>query len=129
MRKEHAIHNEAACDFLLTSSQFNDWVVTTAFYSALHFVQHEIFPITEGNKTYRDLNEYYGKVLKISNKSLSKHTATILLVSKKLPKCAAHYRWLHDACMTARYNNYSVSEDKAKLARKYLGDLRIHLSK
>lgn len=52
MRKQHAIHNEEACDFLLSSNKFNDWVITTAFYSALHFVQHEIFPLTHDDKKY-----------------------------------------------------------------------------
>ena len=129
MRKQHAIHNEEACDFLLSSNKFNDWVVTTAFYSALHFVQHEIFPFTDGGKTYSDLNVYYGKVLKKKNKRLTKHIATIQLVSSKLPKCSPYYRWLHDACMTARYNNYNVSSSKAKQARDYLKLLRSHLTK
>lgn len=129
MRKQHAVHNEAACDFLLSSGKFNDWVVTTAFYSALHFVQHEIFPITEGKETYKDLNEYYGKVLKKKNKRLTKHNATIQLVCSKTPKCAPYYRWLHDACMNGRYTNYNVSSRKATQARAYLQRLRTHLTK
>jgi hypothetical protein len=92
MRKQHAIHNEEVCDFLLSSNKFNDWVVTTAFYSALHFVQHEIFPITEGGQVYTDLNEYYGKVLKKKNQNFTKHFATIQLVNSKLPKCSPFYR-------------------------------------
>lgn len=129
MRKQHAIHNEEACDFLLTSNKFNDWVITTAFYSALHFVQHEIFPLTHDDKKYADLNIYYGKVLKRKNKWLTKHSATIKLVHLKLPKCSNYYRWLHDSCMTARYNNYKVSDRKAKRARVYLEDLKKHLKK
>lgn len=129
MRKQHAIHNEAACDFLLSSNKFNDWVVTTAFYSALHFVQHAIFPLTDGAKTYKDLNVYYSEVLKKRNKRLTKHIATIQLVGTKLPKCAPYYRWLYDACMTARYTNYNVSSGKAKQAREYLTLLSGHLTK
>lgn len=129
MRKQHAIHNEEVCDFLLASDKFNDWVVTTAFYSALHFVQHEIFPLTEGGQVYTDLNEYYGKVLKKKNQNFTKHFATIQLVNSKLPKCSPFYRWLHDACMTARYTNYEVSSSKAKQARNYLSLLRSHLGK
>lgn len=129
MRKKHAIHNQEVCDFLLSTNRFNDWVITTAFYAGLHFVQHELFPLIDGNKTYADLNEYYGSVLKKQNKHLSKHFATIQLVNSKLPECSAYYRWLHDACMTARYNNYTVSDKKAKQARFYLGQLRNHLNK
>lgn len=129
MRKQHALHNEEACDFLLKSNKFNDWVLTTAFYSALHFVQHEIFPIEEDSESYADLNIYYDKVLKKKNHRLSKHFATIQLVSAKLPNCASYYRWLHDACMNARYSNYKVSKNKAQLARQYLEQIKNQLKK
>lgn len=129
MRKQHAIHNEEACDFLLKSNKFNDWVITTAFYSALHFVQHEIFPVDENGETYLDLNIYYAKVLKKKNKRITKHFATIQLVTSKLPKCSPYYRWLHDACMSARYTNYNVSVEKAKQAREYLKLLKKQLLK
>jgi hypothetical protein len=129
MRKQHAIHNEEACDFLLTSNKFNDWVVTTAFYSALHFVQHEIFPLEEDGESYNDLNIYYGKFLKKRNKNITKHFATIQLVNSKLPKCLSYYRWLYDACMSARYTDYSVSTKKAMTAREYLKKLKSELTK
>lgn len=129
MTKQHAIHNEAACDFLLSSNQFNDWVVTTAFYAALHYVQHEVFPLTEDGISYSELNIYYGKVLKNKNKRLNKHLATIKLVHSKLPACSPNYRWLYDACMTARYTNYQVDPEKAKLAKSYLNLLKTHLVK
>ena len=129
MKKLHAIHNEEACKFLLTSKKFNDWVVTTAFYSALHFVQHELFPLTDHGQKYTDFNVYFSKVLKKKNKKLSKHSATIELVKTNLPLASAYYRWLHDACMSARYNNYIVSETKAATASNYLTDMKKHLQK
>jgi hypothetical protein len=129
MKKQHAIHNEEACKFLLTSKKFNDWVVTTAFYSALHFVQNELFPLTDNGQKYTDFNVYFGKVLKKKNKKLSKHSATIELVKINLPLCSSYYRWLHDACMSARYNNYIVSESKAKTASSYLTEMKRHLKK
>jgi len=129
MKKQHAIHNEEACDFLLVSNKFNDWVVTTAFYSALHYVQHELFPLVDKGNTYNDFNTFYGKVMKKTNKKLSKHSATIQLVKSHLTTCSAYYRWLHDACMNARYNNYNVSAVKAKTARHFLTELKKHLKK
>ena len=86
MKKQHAIHNEEACHFLLTSKKFNDWVVTTAFYSALHFVQNELFPITEQEQEYVEFNIYFDRVLKRRKLKLSKHAATIELVNMNLPK-------------------------------------------
>jgi len=89
MTKQHAIHNEAACDFLLSGNQFNDWVVTTAFYAALHYVQHEIFPLSEGGNTYSDFNVYFGKVLKQRNQRLNKHSATLQLVGHSIARLPA----------------------------------------
>ncbi len=129
MKKLHAIHNEEACKFLLTSKKFNDWVVTTAFYSALHFVQHELFPLSFNGHEYNDFNVYFDKVLKNKNKKTSKHAATIELVKSNLPLCSSYYRWLHDACMSSRYNNYKVSDTKANSANNNLIELKKHLIK
>lgn len=129
MRKDHGLHNEEACDFLLESGKFNDWVVTTAFYSALHYVQYEIFPLTEGGTTYPTFNSYYFNVLKKKNKKLSKHKALIALTKKKFNKCSGYYRWLHDACQTARYTNYTVDGTIAIKARDNLNKIKSKLSK
>jgi hypothetical protein len=72
---------------------------------------------------------YFGKVLKQRNQRLNKHSATLQLVSTRLPGCLPYYRWLFDACMTARYTNYQVSSEKAKLAKTYLEQLKTHLAK
>jgi hypothetical protein len=129
LKKKHAEHNEAVCDFLLASCNFSDWVVTTGFYSALHFVQHEIFPLTENGHTYPDFNTYYRKVLKAKNRRTNKHSATIELVKKHIPKASSYYRWLYDACMNARYTDYQVSVNKAQQARRFLAALRTELKK
>ena len=129
MKKQHAIHNEKTCDYLLASNQFNDWVITTAFYSALHYVQHEMFPMYESGKSHSNFENYFNNVLKRKNKRINKHSATIELVKHKLPKCSNYYRWLYDACMNARYNNYSVSSQKASTAKIYLTEIKKHLKK
>ena len=41
----HAIHNKEACEYLSKEPKFSDWVITTAFYSALHFIDYKIFPL------------------------------------------------------------------------------------
>jgi hypothetical protein len=129
MKKLHAIHNEDACNFLLSSQKFNDWVVTTAFYSALHFVQHEIFPLDHSGVTYTEFNKYFLDVLKKKKWTSNKHKATIQLVTEKIPAAAPYYRWLYDTCMNARYSNYKVSAAKAQMAKAYLGNLKQHLAK
>lgn len=125
MRKEHAEHNEMACDFLLTSQKYNDWVVTTAFYSALHFVQNEIFPFTERGVTYSNINQYKAR----SRSRLSKHELTIELVKTHIPAALINYRWLYDACMSARYHQYVTSPSKADTAKNRLRTIKAVLTK
>jgi hypothetical protein len=129
LKKKHAEHNEAVCDFLLSSGDYYDWVTTTAFYSALHFVQHEIFPLNEGGKTYPDFNTYFQKVSKNNNKKANKHSATIELVKKYIPSASSYYRWLYDTCMNSRYVSYQVSERKAIMAKSLLVSLKKELKK
>lgn len=123
MRKEHAEHNEKICDHLILTTGFNDWVITTAFYSALHFVQHKIFPLTAHSSTYPDLNNYV-IYYNSKNKPISKHSLTIKLVQQQLPAISKDYRWLFDTCMTARYQNYKIKNKKVTAAKRRLDAIK-----
>jgi methionine synthase II (cobalamin-independent) len=125
LKKQHAEHNEKVCDYLLKSSNFHDWVITTAFYSALHHVQHEIFPLVESGKTYNSINQYYQR----SKTKISKHDLTITLVKKIIPSAYPYYKWLYDACMTARYINYKTPESFTKQAKLSLQEIKKTLKK
>jgi len=120
MAKTHSQHNYEACEFILNHGNFHDWVVTTAFYSALHHVQEEIFPFTDrdGN-SYNTFEQYFSKALR-DGKQVSKHKLTIKLVEQRIPGAGNLYRSLHDMCRTCRYRNYMVTEKKAKVAKSYL---------
>lgn len=127
--KDHAIHNEETCDFLLQSGKFNDWALTTAFYSALHYVCYELFPMEIDNVNYDCFERYYRLSSNNSNNSKSKHKVIIALVKTHIPSCNMLYRSLYDQCMTARYNNYKVSGEFALKARKDLDRLKRQLDK
>ena len=116
----HAKHNEDACVFLLENKRFNDWVITTAFYSALHYAQCELFPFKENEIEYKTFDKYFNLTIQKFNIRQSKHATTKNLVNKNLKKSSSYYRWLFDASMSARYNNYNVSNEKASTAKKYL---------
>ncbi len=127
MSKEHAEHNEKLSDFLIEEGNYKDWVITTAFYSALHFVHNEIFPLTIGTDVYNNFNCYYNAIIKPLGKS--KHHATKELVNLHIPNANGQYRWLFDSCMNARYSNYAVSREKALQAKSNLKSLKTHLIK
>lgn len=117
---DHALHNEKACKYLNRKPDFTDWVITTAFYSALHFLRNKIFPMTiveNGKKiTVSDFNDYC--LIKRINKG--KHGALASLIEEKYPELADHYNQLKDISWTARYNCYEYEREISNLAVKRL---------
>lgn len=120
MAFEHARHNSDLCDIISTNGEYSDWVVTTAFYSCLHYVQSKMFPL-DGHVSF---SKYYLAVIRKKRKGVSKHKATINLVYKQLPAIGARYEKLHDLCMTARYQNYRISDALANEARLILSEVK-----
>lgn len=119
--KAHAQHNKAVSDHLLAQTSFNDWVVTTAFYAALHYVQGKIFPYTEGSQTFQDIDSYVSHLNRASSgRTHTKHSAVKALVGKQLPHIRNEYRKLFDTCMTARYFMYKVQKSAALDAQAVL---------
>lgn len=49
---DHAKHNERVCNYLGKNADFGDWVITTSFYAAMHYVRHLIVPIKIDEITY-----------------------------------------------------------------------------
>lgn len=113
MRKAHGQHNLELAKILLDDGDYNDWVITTAFYSSVHFVEHALFPLIENGIEYSDFNDYWQNTSKHS-----KHTCKKNLVRNHLRSVAAIYRELLDDCHTSRYNNYVVSSYNAEQAKK-----------
>jgi hypothetical protein len=123
----HALHNEEVCNYINASGKYNDWVVNTAFYSALHFVHDKTFPLNHAfagktSTAYDKFEDYYADlVLTIAS---SKHKATIYLVRKFLKPLSSDYKRLYDLCMDARYNNFVVPDATAQLAVKLLAKIK-----
>jgi len=129
LKKAHALHNEHVCLHLHGTGKYNDWVVTTAFYAALHYVQHEIFPLQHKGTTYHDFSHYYSRVMKPQNNKINKHAATIELVKSHIAPADVSYRALFDASMNARYSHYNVSPAKAAHAKALLDKIKGVLKK
>ncbi|CAN5168941.1 hypothetical protein BH09BAC5_BH09BAC5_10150 [soil metagenome] len=115
MKKEHGEHNRKLCDHLLSRGDYNDWVVTTAFYSAIHFIEHKLFPLDYGGKTLSDINSANNFI-----RTRSKHETRALLVGMYLSSQSADYAYLEKNCKNARYVNYKVNPETAKNAKAML---------
>jgi len=102
---KHAKHNESVCRYLSPKQDYADWVVITAFYSAIQFVEHKIFPLTEGGHTFQNMDQYFISVRHIQPPR-DKHTWRKDLVASTCSDISAAYNWLLSTCNTARYSNY-----------------------
>jgi hypothetical protein len=112
MRKAHGQHNLDLTNILIQNSSYNDWVITTAFYSCVHFVEHALFPLIEHGIEYPDFNDFWNR----TSRHTSKHSCKKALVWKYLRTVGAKYRDLFDECNNSRYNDYNVSLSDAKSA-------------
>ena len=128
-KKDHAERNERLCNQLCKDGVFFDWVITTAFYSALHFVQHEIFPLKVGSRNYPNFDNYYNSYFGVGNRKPSQHKATINLVYEHISDAGDSYKWLYETCRLARYHNYRMPKPVAEKAQAKLADLKAYLSK
>ena len=114
MSVEHGEHNKEACDSLITGNKYFDWIVTTAFYSSIHFIDNKIFPYKHDGKWLRSTDE----ARRAFNNS--KHRTREIIVNDAFPEISVQFSFLLSTCGTARYVNYKISPEKAKLAREYL---------
>ena len=118
-RLEHARHNYEVCQHL-NGSGFNDWVVTTAFYSALHFIRFAVFPFSKQvageERVYHKFSDY------TEDAQGTKHAQHADLASKHVPDAYDAYQRLMSFCMTARYHDYQTSDP---IKNRALEDLEI----
>ena len=122
----HANHNKEVCEFLHNNSEkkCNDWVVTTAYYSAYHFIKSTLFPglrfCHDRRREYdfHSFEEYYRYYKKV-NKS-NRHDAIVYLTENYLSEIADEVQFLKDSCIEARYHDYNVKDDKADESVKEL---------
>ncbi len=115
MSKAHAEHNAALCEKLNREGGFNDWVVTTAFYAALHFVHSKLF-----GKPGESFHTYFNS---LGPSKSNKHRETINLVYSRT-KFGAEYEHLHDMSHTARYRNYQISKTMVDASTRNLSIIK-----
>ncbi|MEO8760151.1 MAG: hypothetical protein ABI388_03485 [Bacteroidia bacterium] len=116
--RDHGKHNKSVCDKLHLQDEFkcNDWVITTAFYSAIHYLDHALFPYKHSDGSmFNDINDAHKVIRK-----QSKHQTREYLVNQKINHHAVDYNFLMSECWNARYSNYDVNPAIANLAVKKL---------
>jgi hypothetical protein len=104
---EHGKHNLRVCNHLNLQSEIlcNDWIVTTAFYASIHYIDHILFPcshkIGDSEYVFNNINEAHNFLQR-----RSKHQSRATLVNLHLPALSIPYKFLLDESQEARYSNY-----------------------
>lgn len=121
---KHASHNEEVCNYLTLKQEYSDWIITTAFYTALHFVSYEIFPFTLKGKEQDAKGIIIGSVFQYQHLlglwRKSRHKITGDLCEKLCPEIASDYARLYDMSANARYTNYRQPIEVANKSRAIL---------
>ncbi|MDR0801615.1 hypothetical protein [Fluviicola sp.] len=119
MKRDHGKHNKAVCDFLHLNSgdkvKCNDWIITTAFYSSIHFIDHILFPLEHNGKKFSNISEAHNNI-----SSQSVHQTRGILVNLYLTKINTAYKFLISESQSARYSRYDINEATSNLAVKHL---------
>ncbi len=116
-RLAHAKHN---IDFLKTiycTPDFHDWKVTAAFYSSVHLIEYLISVrgsvVFEGRTvSAQSSDDVRGQ---LDNRSTHQLRNQIVSGDSFFVSIHAQYNQLYKHCLTARYKQYSWSEQNAKL--------------
>ena len=119
-KEDHARHNMDLCGIIRSANKHHDWTITTAFYSALHFVDLKIFPfIVSGGMTCNDI-----RTAKFHLKTANKHQTRLELVKLQCSdKIYKAYRWLYDYSSSARYESFKFTPTQADKAVQYLKEI------
>lgn len=129
-RLNHALHNETVCELLFQSNKF-DWTITTAFYSALHYVQNKIFPLkqrTKDGKSKFEIPSFNSYCKSFNPLQKAKHELLIELVENYCSEISPEYNWLYDTCRNARYHDYNLTQKTAQKALDCLKKIKNHCS-
>lgn len=122
LKRAHGKHNKRVCEHLniqVDKLPCNDWIVTTAFYSSIHYIDHIIFPYELGDRTkFNDINEAHKSI-----RASSKHQTRAEIISQVLPDLKGGYSFLISESQNARYVNYDVNPMIASKAIRELNKI------
>lgn len=117
-KRIHGERNQKLSDELLVQDIYLDWVITTAFYSAIHYVEDKILPCKIFDVDCKNIFDVK-KVYKMNGR----HEARERLVCTQLTEVSAQYKWLDDNSRNSRYNTYKITKAQAEKAKQYLHEI------
>jgi hypothetical protein len=105
---EHAKHNEEVYRYLYNKPEFCDWIITTAFYSAIHYVRHKMVPCEltlKDGKTHK-FEDFESLFASHRRSEEGRHGFQLRWIRDNHGEISISYRRLHELSNEARYLNY-----------------------
>ncbi len=118
-KREQAQRNEKLSVKLLNEGHYYDWVITTAFYSAIHYVEDVLLPCELNGRTCTNIRD-----VKNALNQKGRHAARERLVANKIPLDSFRYKWLDDQSRNSRYITYKVNKAFAEKALEHLSKIK-----
>ncbi|MBU0487531.1 MAG: hypothetical protein KKD31_06215 [Bacteroidetes bacterium] len=122
MSLKHGRHNEELFLALFEEGVYRDWVITVAFYTAIHYVEERLFPTRFYNAEVHSLEEAHERIP--VNRRFSRHTTRGQLVQSRLPKSYQSYDKLRKQSQNARYVDYQISDQLYKKSKEWLTNIK-----
>ncbi len=114
--------NQELSNILIEGKKYYDWAVTTAFYSAIHYVEDFVLPKKINGKQCKCIAD-----VKNAYSMDGRHAARERMVFAHINNIiGAKYKWLDDHSRNARYKTYKVQPSEALKAQEYLNYIYKH---
>lgn len=113
----HANHNTKVCSYLSKKEIFSDWIITTAFYAALHYTRAIMLPCEHDGHVITDFEVYYSKCKDLGE---GRHGFQKKYVLINFPEISNAYSRLHDLSVTARYTRFEFGRDTSLTAMSHM---------
>ncbi|WP_313380287.1 hypothetical protein [Proteiniphilum saccharofermentans] len=118
---KHASHNLKACNYISQKKDFCDWTITIAFYSAVHYIRHLMFPCNINGKECKTFDMLF-RFSKLEAEG--RHGFQQRYVRDNYDEISFAYSRLYEMSNNARYIYYEFERNEADLAKKYLKEIK-----
>jgi hypothetical protein len=117
-KKAHGERNQKLSKTLYEGKEYYDWAITTAFYSAIHYIEDKIFPCVVGGVNCANIND-----VNRAYDMPGRHAARERLVWDKLFNVGVQYKWLDDQSRNARYITFKINDATSAKSQQYLNEI------
>jgi|GEM_PF-4866141 len=116
-------------------NQFFDWVITSAFYSSLHYIRCSLsidkefmfYRVHFQNKSFDDARKdrTVNSAKYPNDAAASRHEILKRIVQDTYPPISAYYNMLFDKSMTSRYSQFkNATKEECESTLELLGNIR-----